>query len=68
VFDSNGELVTRWPLRSSAPPDLAAIDDLASLALFARRMGGSMLVRDPSPSLRELLALTGLTAVLLDGG
>jgi hypothetical protein len=65
VLDGNGQPVTSWPLRGCGEPDLAAIDDLSSLALVARRMGGSMEVREVCPPLRALIELTGLTGVLL---
>ncbi|MEV0525362.1 STAS domain-containing protein [Streptomyces sp. NPDC050439] len=42
------------------PPVLAAIDALARLQLTARRAGGRIRLRNPTPALRELLDLVGL--------
>jgi ABC-type transporter Mla MlaB component len=46
------------------PADLAAVDALARLQLFARQRGLSVGIRGARTGLRELLALTGLEAVL----
>jgi anti-anti-sigma regulatory factor len=45
-------------------PDIALVGALARLQLCARRRGCSMRVGDPSPELRGLLELAGLTEVL----
>jgi STAS domain len=45
-------------------PDLGTLDDLARLALVARRSGRRLVLRDASPALRDLLALSGLDAVI----
>lgn len=42
------------------PPGLAAVNLLARLALTARRAGGRIRLRDPSPALCALLDLVGL--------
>ncbi|MGX2995024.1 STAS domain-containing protein [Streptomyces sp. JNUCC 64] len=39
---------------------LAAVELLARLQLAARRAGGRIVIRDPAPALRSLIALTGL--------
>jgi hypothetical protein len=49
-------------------PDLALVDTLARLQLIARRRGGSVLVRDASPDLRQLLHLVGLADVVCGSG
>jgi hypothetical protein len=41
-------------------PDLGAVDDVAHLALQARRLGGRIVLSDVSPALRSLLDLAGL--------
>ena len=41
-------------------PDLGAVDEIARLALLARRHGGRIVLSDVSPALRSLLELTGL--------
>lgn len=45
----------------SGPPDLAAVDRVARLALRAKRMGGRLVISELSPRLLELLDLTGLS-------
>ncbi|WP_218123481.1 STAS domain-containing protein [Quadrisphaera sp. DSM 44207] len=45
-------------------PDLAAVDALARAQLAARRRGRRVVLRSPSPQLRELLDLAGLCGVL----
>jgi len=47
-------------LAGPGAPDLAAVDQVARLALLARRLEGHIAVRDVSSSLRELLELAGL--------
>ena len=48
----------------STAPDLCTVDDLARLQLAARRAGCSILLRNASAALRELIALVGLVDVL----
>lgn len=45
-------------------PDLAVVDALARLQLVARRLGGSIRLRDPPAELGELLDLVGLADVV----
>jgi hypothetical protein len=45
-------------------PDVDLVDALARLALAAHRAGLEVRLRNASPELLELLALTGLDAVL----
>ena len=45
-------------------PDVGAVNALARLQLAARRRGGEIRLRDPSPRLLELIALCGLAEVL----
>lgn len=47
-------------LGGPGPPDLGAVDDVARLALLARRLGGHIVLSDVSPALRSLLELAGL--------
>jgi hypothetical protein len=49
---------------TGASPDLELVDLLARLQLAARRLGGSVVLRDPGDGLRELLVLAGLAEVL----
>jgi len=41
-------------------PDLGTVDQVARLALRARRVGGRIILSDVSPAMRSLLELTGL--------
>ncbi|MEU6663617.1 STAS domain-containing protein [Streptomyces sp. NPDC046821] len=43
--------------------DLATVDAIARMQLAARRAGTGLRLRDPSPALRALLELVGLTAL-----
>ena len=43
---------------------LPLVEVLARIQLAARRLGYSVVVRDPSPALRELLDLVGLAGVV----
>jgi hypothetical protein len=45
-------------------PTLALVDLLAKLQLATRRLGGSLVLRDPCDALCELLELVGLASVL----
>jgi hypothetical protein len=43
-----------------AAPDMSAVDDVARLALMAKRLGGSILLTEVSADLRALFELAGL--------
>jgi len=47
-------------LEGVGAPDLRAVDDVARLALSARRLGGRVVLADVVPTLRGLLELAGL--------
>ena len=47
--------------------DAVSVDALARLQLGAHRQGCRILLRNASPELRELVAVMGLTDVLLPG-
>jgi hypothetical protein len=49
------------------PCDLEAVDELARIALVARRTGRRICLRGASPELVELIALAGLSGVLPGG-
>jgi ABC-type transporter Mla MlaB component len=51
---------------SSVPADAVTVDALARLQLAARRRGSIVHLRNASPELRDLVALMGLTAVLVE--
>ena len=56
--------VLSWPLALQGRPDLAVVDELARLALAARRLGCSIGLRDADRDLWELLELLGLGDVV----
>jgi hypothetical protein len=47
-------------LEGPALPDLRTVDDVARLALLAKRFGGAIVLADVAPALRALLELSGL--------
>jgi hypothetical protein len=47
-------------LEGPGKPDLGVVDDVARLALAARRLGGTVVLAQVAPELRELLELAGL--------
>jgi hypothetical protein len=49
---------------SMLAPDAVSIDLLGRLQLAARRLGGGVLLRDPSADLERLIAFAGLDEVL----
>jgi hypothetical protein len=60
--------LARWPLVRVDHPDLALVDELVRLQLFARRLGCLIHLRDACVELRELLELLGLGDVLAGSG
>jgi hypothetical protein len=60
VLDGDVEL-TSWPLRGSAHPDLATVDELAGLQLALRRAGCVLRLRQAGADLLGLLDLVGLS-------
>lgn len=65
VLAVGGTEVASWPLIGSARPDLSVIDNLAHLALMARRRGGAITVRGASPQLLRLIHFVGLDDVVV---
>lgn len=62
VLDGDAEVAVRRLDR--LPPGLALVEILARVRLAAGHVGLSMVVRDPSPELCELLDLAGLAGVI----
>jgi len=60
VVGPDGAELARSVLAGPGAPDLAAVDDVARLALLAGRLGGGIVLADVSPALRALLELAGL--------
>lgn len=53
-------MVGGFVLEGPGDPDLAAVDDVARVALQAARLGGGITVRDVCPAMRALLELAAL--------
>jgi hypothetical protein len=53
-------VVGGFVLEGPGDPDLAAVDDVARVALQAARLGGGITVRDVCPAMRALLELAAL--------
>jgi hypothetical protein len=60
MVDPDGIAVAAGVLEGPVAPDIGAVDDVARLALMAKRMGGGIVLAEVSPDLRALLELTGL--------
>ena len=65
VLAVGGTEVASWPLIGSSRPDLSVIDNLARLALVARRRGGAITVRGAGPQLQQLIHFVGLDDVVV---
>ena len=50
---------------SAVAADFRSVDALAMLQLAARRLGGAIVLREPSDALLRLIALAGLEEVLV---
>ncbi len=60
VVDPDGIALMRCDLEGCDVPDLGTVDLVASLALLAGRVGGSIILADVAPDLGALLELAGL--------
>jgi hypothetical protein len=63
VCEPDGSPLGHWTLRGNAAPDLETVDRIARLHLAAKAQGGTSLLSDVAPALRELLELAGLGAL-----
>jgi hypothetical protein len=61
VVGPAGPEVVTCVLEGQGSPDLAAVDDVARLALLAVRLGGRIVLAEVSPAFRTLLELAGLS-------
>ena len=64
VADDNGNEIRLVPI--DARVDINLVDAVARLHLAGRRLGLTILIRDPCAELRALLDLAGLTHLLAD--
>jgi ABC-type transporter Mla MlaB component len=64
VVVRGGAVIATWPLSRAGRIDLGIVDELGRLHLAARRLGCSILLREPGRELQELLELAGLDQVL----
>jgi hypothetical protein len=60
MVNGDGATLVDGVLEGPREPDLGAVDDLARLALLAKRLGCGIHLADISPGLRALLELAGL--------
>jgi hypothetical protein len=60
ILGPDGTELARRVLTGSGAPDLGAVDDVARLALAARRHGCGIILAEVSPAMGELLELAGL--------
>jgi hypothetical protein len=65
ILDGGVEVVL-WRMDGLYDHDLGVVDTLARLQLAARRVGGSIRLRNPRDELLGLLDLVGLTEVFAD--
>jgi hypothetical protein len=61
VLSADGSVLVQRVLRGRGNPDLRAVDEVAQLALLARRSGGLLVVDQLASQLSELLDLAGLS-------
>ncbi len=59
MIDRDGIALASGVLEGPATPGIAAVDDLARLALTARRLGGDVRLSAVSSEFRSLLELSG---------
>lgn len=64
LLESTGAGVLTCDVAAVRRPDAGTVDALARVALTARRLGRSVMLRDPCPRLQALLVLTGLDTTL----
>ena len=60
VTGPDGRVLAGAVLQGTGAPDLAVVDDVARAALWARRVGATVVLSDVVPELAELLDLAGL--------
>jgi hypothetical protein len=60
IVGPDGSQLSRRALEGPGNPDVGTVDELARLALLARRLGGGVVLADVSPTLGALLDLAGL--------
>ena len=68
VFEPDGSPLGRWTLRGSGAPDVEVVNRIARLRLAASSFGGTALLTEVAPHLRELLELVGLGELCREPG
>jgi hypothetical protein len=61
VLNAEGVVQGVYLLQGSGHPDMSTVEVVARLKLFAARTGGEIILDSPTPALRQLLDLVGLT-------
>jgi hypothetical protein len=64
VVRRDGVELTRWPIPLDGRPDLEVIDELAHVALAARRSAAEVHLEVRCPRLASMIDLVGLRAAL----
>lgn len=67
VRDEEGNVTAVHVVAGPIRPGWGDVDRVARLALSARRLGGSVVLSDVRPELRELLGLAGLVDAEVEG-
>ncbi len=60
IVGPDGDDLGRFVLGGPGAPDLASVDEVAQMILFAKRLSGVLVLSGVSRELRELLELSGL--------
>jgi ABC-type transporter Mla MlaB component len=64
LLEATGAGVLTCDVAAIGFPDAGTVDTLARVALTAKRLGRSVVLRDPCPQLQALIVLTGLDSAL----
>jgi hypothetical protein len=60
VVGSDRSELASGVLQGTGRPDIGTVDDVARLAVLARRLGGALVLAEVTPALLALLELAGL--------
>jgi hypothetical protein len=68
MVGADGDPIADGVLEGQSVPDLGTVEDLARLALVAKRLGAHLELAEVAPELVDLLELAGLTRLAVLGG
>jgi hypothetical protein len=66
MVGSDGDPIAHGVLEGPGAPDLGTVEDLARLALLAKRLGAHLHLADMTPELVDLLELAGLPGLCVE--